>query len=157
MLFTTEESRSQYFEQCRLGKLKPSFGDALYHSRSVQLGLWSDSSELRLDVAHIFKYELIAAFPEDAKLRDIKPSHLAYCPDFINAFEESRAEPQSRLDRALNVLGMNVGNPALVDSTQASLNRDIQAPPDPLDLLNRVYLYIKQVHLDEHEDLDDTD
>lgn len=131
MIFETMEDRLAYFTRCDNGEL-PEYGTALEHARTAG-GIWSDDSEIELDTARIFVYELfrytIERFNQGRAFweQDVRKSQT-----FKRLFVEARKHRRSELGKVLKEVGERAGNPSLVQSAEYDIVRDgiaYQLPP----------------------------
>lgn len=108
MLFESQESREHYLEQIVLNPATVSYGSAMYHARSTNLGAWGDREMLRVDCAKIMAAEVMNFFVQElCKPTQITWEHVLEVNAFNKAFNIVRRSKSAELDNFVRTLGDN--------------------------------------------------
>jgi hypothetical protein len=142
MQFQNEDQRDEFFSLCNHDPRRVSYGSAIEHARTTNLGIFGSDADLKRDCAQIMMYEV--------KKWCIEQGHgnppfiiedVLYNEAFDEAYQSARAGPRTDVSSALLAQAELVGNKDLADTvtremtTAAKKVRSI----DPNQIYQRIF------------------
>ena len=107
MLFMTRTDRERFFNNCKLGSY-PNYGDAMYHVRCTNLGVWGDEDALARDAAQVMEYE-IRRFEQENGMpkKRLDADEISRTLSFMAAFEAARGGNRTQIEGLLRAHGVD--------------------------------------------------